>query len=247
MDGILTADPRVVAEAKPLKAVSYAEICNLARQGAKVVHPRAVEVAAQAGIPLRIRSTFSDDEGTLVTGPGMPGASEVPDRPIVGIAHTAGVTQLTVSYGNAEPGDMQVRVFGTMARHGISVDFINVTPSGCVYTVFDADADRAIELLGELGCAWSAIRNCAKVSVVGGGMNGVPGIMAAIVEALTDEGIPILQSADSNASIWVLVRQADMADAVRALHAKFGLGRTAEAARAASQPVQEESQWNSED
>jgi aspartate kinase len=71
--------------------------------------------------------------------------------------------------------------------------------------------------------------------------------MAAIVEALTNEGIPILQSADSNASIWVLVRQADMADAVRALHAKFGLGRTAEAARAASQPVQEESQWNSED
>mgnify|MGYP001171551796 FL=1 len=247
VEGILTADPRVVAEARPLKAVSYAEICNLARQGAKVVHPRAVEIAAQAGIPIRIRSTFSDDEGTLVTGPGMPGAGEVPDRPIVGIAHTAGVTQLTVSYGNAEPGDMQVKVFGTMARHGISVDFINVTPSGCVYTVFDADADRAIELLGELGCAWSAIRNCAKVSVVGGGMNGVPGIMAAIVEALTNEGIPILQSADSNASIWVLVRQADMADAVRALHAKFGLDRPAEAAQGASQPVQEESKWISED
>lgn len=247
VDGILTADPRVVADARPLKAVTYAEISNLARQGAKVVHPRAVEVAAQAGIPLRIRSTFSDDEGTLVAAPGLFGSGEVPDRPIVGIAHTAGVTQLTVAYGNASPGDMQVRVFGTMARHGISVDFINVTPSGCVYTVFDADADRAIELLGELGCAYSAIRNCAKVSVVGGGMNGVPGIMAAIVEALTNEGIPILQSADSNASIWVLVRQADMADAVRALHAKFGLDRPAEAAHASSQIAQEESQWISED
>ena len=241
VDGILTADPRVVADARPLKAVTYAEISNLARQGAKVVHPRAVEVAAQAGIPLRIRSTFSDDEGTLVTSPGLFGSGEVPDRPIVGIAHTAGVTQLTVAYGNASPSDMQVRVFGTMARHGISIDFINVTPSGCVYTVFDADADRAIGLLGELGCAYTAIRNCAKVSVVGGGMNGVPGIMAAIVEALTNEGIPILQSADSNASIWVLVRQADMADAVRALHARFGLDRPAAAAHEASQLAQEES------
>lgn len=248
VDGILTADPRIVAGARPLAHVSYAEMSNLARQGAKVVHPRAVEVAAQAGLPLRIRSTFTDGEGTLVTGQaGGGGTAAVRDRPITGIAHASGMTQLTVTYGHAPPGDMQVEVFRTMARHGISVDFINVTPSGCIYTVSDADADRAIPLLNALGCTPSAIRNCAKVSVVGGGMNGVPGIMAAIVEALSNEGIPLLQTADSNASIWVLVRQADMVDAVRALHARFGLDREADAMHQASLWTQEESRWISED
>lgn len=222
VDGILTADPRLVADARPLEVVSYAEICNMARQGAKVVHPRAVEIAAQANIPLRVRSTFTDGEGTLVTGDRTFGAREVKDRPITGIAHTAGITQLSVPAGDA-PDNVQVKVFRSMAKHGISVDFINITPGGCIYTVFDSDADRAIAVLQALGFSPSAVRNCAKVSVIGGGMNGVPGIMAGIVEALTDEGIAIMQSADSNATIWVLVRESDMVPAIRALHAKFGL------------------------
>ena len=67
VNGILTADPRIVKDARPLSVISYAEICNMARQGAKVIHPRAVEIAQQARIPLRVRSTFSEDEGTLVT------------------------------------------------------------------------------------------------------------------------------------------------------------------------------------
>src|SRR5690606_30877475 len=162
----------------------------------KVVHPRAVEIAAQANIPLRVRSTFTDGEGTLVTGDRTFGAREVKDRPITGIAHTAGITQLSVPAGDA-PDNVQVKVFRSMAKHGISVDFINITPGGCVYTVFDSDADRAIAVLQALGFSPSAVRNCAKVSVIGGGMNGVPGIMAGIVEALTDEGIAIMQSADS--------------------------------------------------
>ncbi|MCM3625893.1 aspartate kinase [Paenibacillus glycanilyticus] len=219
VNGILTADPRIVENAKPLQVVSYAEICNMARQGAKVIHPRAVEIAQQARIPVRVRSTFSSDEGTLVSDAAL---TPVADRQATGIAHVSGVTQISVKAIEGR-NDVQLQVFQTMAKHHISVDFINVTPSGAVYTVFDQDADRAVAVLQECGYDPLAIRGCAKVSVIGGGMNGVPGVMARIVEALTEEGITIMQSADSNTTIWVLVTAEDMVKAVRALHAKFEL------------------------
>ncbi|WP_028610979.1 aspartate kinase [Paenibacillus harenae] len=225
VNGILTADPRIVEEAKPLPVVSYLEICNMARQGAKVVHPRAVEIAQQARVPLRVRSTFTEDTGTLVTDSlELKAGLSVKDRHVTGIAHVAGITQISVKAIEGR-NDVQLQVFQSMAKHHISVDFINVTPSGAVYTVFDKDADRAVRVLKEGGYDPTAVNGCAKVSVIGGGMNGEPGVMARIVEALTEQGISIMQSADSNTTIWVLVRQADMAKALRALHAKFKLHR----------------------
>lgn len=224
VNGILTADPRLVEDAKPLTYVSYTEICNLAYQGAKVIHPRAVEIAMQAGVPIRVRSTFSEGTGTLVANPE--GFKDVQagmiDRFVTGIAYVGNVTQITVQSGEAQ-GKLQLQVFKTMAENDISVDFINVTPSGVVYTVFDDEAPKAVEKLTELGLTPKALSGCAKVSVIGGGINGVPGIMAKIVEALAEDNIPILQSADSNTTIWVLVHKQDMVKALKALHKKFEL------------------------
>jgi aspartate kinase len=225
VNGILTADPRIVEEAKRLAVVSYAEICNMARQGAKVIHPRAVEIAQQARIPLRVRSTFSSETGTLVTDSAELRAEvSVRDRHVTGIAHATGITQISVKAIEGR-NDVQLQVFQSMAKHHISVDFINVTPSGAIYTVFDQDAERAVAVLKDCGFTPAFINGCAKVSVIGGGMNGEPGVMARIVEALTEQGISIMQSADSNTTIWVLVREADMAEALRSLHAKFELHR----------------------
>lgn len=223
VNGIMTADPRFVENARPLPVVSYAEMCNLARQGAKVIHPRAVEIAEQARIPVRVRSTFSDEEGTLVTDENPAGqGGRLVDRHVAGIAHVSGVTQLAVVAREGQL-DVQLQVFQTLARNHISVDFINLTPNGTVFTVFDEDAPRAIRLLEEVGYEPVARQGCAKVSVVGGGMNGVPGIMARIVEALADRSIPILQSADSNTTIWVLVEETHTKAAIRALHDQFQL------------------------
>jgi aspartate kinase len=226
VNGILTADPRIVEDAKPLVRVSFAEICNMAHNGAKVIHPRAVEVAMQANIPIRVRSTFSKEEGTLVTASdSIPtDMSQVKDRFVTGIAHFTNITQIHVAAVEGQ-FDLQLRVFKTMALHQISVDFINVNPSGVVYTVFDHEAERALKLLRDQGYDPKAVSGCAKVSVIGGGMNGVPGIMAHIVEALTVEDIRILQSADSNTTIWVLVHGVDMIKSVRALHHKFNLNK----------------------
>ncbi|GIO53224.1 MULTISPECIES: aspartate kinase [Paenibacillus] len=226
VNGILTADPRIVEDAKPLSVVSYAEICNMAQYGAKVIHPRAVEIAMQAHVPVRVRSTFSEDEGTLVTQPE--GFRDVQlgfmDRYVTGIAYVSNVTQITVECEN-EGDNLQLRVFKAMAENSISVDFINVTPTGAVYTVFDHDSEKAIRVLQELGFRPKSLSGCAKVSVIGGGINGVPGIMAKIVESLSEQNIQILQSADSNTTIWVLVKKEDMVQSLRALHAKFELHR----------------------
>lgn len=223
VDGILTADPRLVREARQLAVVSYEEICNMAHNGAKVIHPRAVEVAMKAGVPVRVRSTFSDGEGTLVTHADIArGEIGWTDRTVTGLAHVRGVTQISVETRDG-PSDLQLSVFRAMASNGISVDFINVMPAGVLYTVTEADTPLAIRLLREMGFHPRITGGCAKVSVIGGGMNGEPGVMARIVEALTGRGIPILQSADSNTTIWVLVSEEDMAPALTALHAAFGL------------------------
>jgi aspartate kinase len=220
--GILTADPRLVEDARRLDQVSFTEICNMAHNGAKVIHPRAVEVAMQANLPIRVRSTFAEDEGTLVANVDtLKGErSEVKDRFVTGIAHVPNVTQIIVPNLDGR-FDMQLKVFKAMAERQISVDFINVNPSGVMYTVFDQEGDRAAATLRDMGFEPKLLPGCAKVSVIGGGIHGVPGIMAHIVEALTNEDISILQSADSNATIWVLVQGNDLVKAVRALHQTF--------------------------
>lgn len=227
VNGIMTADPRIVEEAQPLSAVTYTEICNMAHLGAKVIHPRAVEIAMQANVPIRVRSTFSDDPGTLVTTMQEIGrlSGAVRDRLIMGIAHVPNITQIKV-FAKEGQYDTQLQVFKAMAQNKISVDFINVNPVGVAYTVHDEMAEKAAAILTEMGYEPQLQPHCAKVSVVGAGMTGVPGVMAQIVEALTRHDIQILQSADSHTTIWVLVREADMVQAVRALHRQFQLHST---------------------
>ena len=221
VEGVMTADPRIVENARPLDVVTYTEICNMAYQGAKVIHPRAVEIAMQAKVPLRIRSTYSDSPGTLVTSIGKKG-SDVKERLVTGIAHVSNITQIKVP---AKEGhyDLQAEVFKAMANEGISVDFINISPNGVVYTVSSDVADRAITTLQKLGYEPTVTRGCAKVSTVGAGIAGVPGVTAKIVTALSERGIQILQSADSHTTIWVLVKEEHLKEAVNALHDAFQL------------------------
>ncbi len=224
VSGVMTADPRIVEDAQQLDTVTYTEIANMAYQGAKVIHPRAVEMAMQGNVPIRVRSTFSKDIGTLVAHrseiqkKGHQGA----ERLITGIAHISNITQIKVLAKDGQY-DLQLSVFKAMAEHGISVDFINVNPIGVAYTVRDEVADKAVLVLQQMGYEPTLTPHCAKVSIIGAGMAGVPGVMAKIAEALNDEDIQILQCADSHTTIWVLVRDVDMIKAVRALHRKFDL------------------------
>ena len=228
VDGIMTADPRIVDDARILDTVTYNEICQMAYQGAKVIHPRAVEIAMQRNIPLRIKSTFSDAPGTLVTNMhperGI-GTDITSDRIITGIAHTPNVTQLRILTGDIQDKRlMDKQIFKAMALADISVDFISVSQEAVLYTVRDEVAPKAIRILRNMGFEPGLIPSCAKVSIVGAGIAGVPGVMADMVEALSDADVTILQSADSHTTIWVLVHKEDMVTAVQTLHQKFQLG-----------------------
>ncbi|OUM88397.1 MAG: aspartate kinase [Bacillus thermozeamaize] len=230
VEGIMTADPRLVAEARLLDHVTYAEMANLAYQGAKVIHPRAVEIARQAGLPVRVKANGSDHPGTLISHLPANAPRAIRDQPVMGIAHVPALTQIKVNadrYSYQQQYDLQLKVFQAMAEHRISVDFINVSPNQIAYTVSDRQAQEAVDLIRQMGYDLDVTSHCAKVSAVGAGMAGRPGVMAAIVEALTSEGIQILQSADSHATIWILVKEKDMIRAVRALHRKFGLDANA--------------------
>lgn len=226
VEGIMTADPRIVENARPLDVVTYNEICQLAHEGAKVIHPRAVEIAAQKGIPLWIKCTFSDAPGTLVTSREevLKGAIEITsDRTITGITHIQDITRIKVlTKESADVPDFQKRVFKAMALAGISVDFINVHPEAVLFTVKNSVAAKAVQILVNMGITPEVLRDCAKVAAVGAAMTGVPGVMAKIVEALAGEGIQILQSADSYTTIWVLVKMEDAERSIRALHQQFG-------------------------
>ena len=228
VEGIMTADPRIVENARTIDIVTYNEICQMAYQGAKVIHPRSVEIAMQRNIPIRIKSTFSDEPGTLVTNMypdrGI-GTDITSDRIITGIAHTPNVTQLRVLTGEVQDQHLtDKRIFRAMALADISVDFISVQPEAVLYTVQDEVASKAVKILQNMGFEPEVVPSCAKVSIVGAGIAGVPGVMADMVEALSDAGVTILQSADSHTTIWVLVHKEDMVRAVQALHQKFRLG-----------------------
>lgn len=223
VNGIMTADPRMVKDARTLEVASYTDICNLAYQGAKVVHPRAVEIAMKSKIPIRVRSNRSNEIGTLVTGStdDIEGI-EIPDRLITGIAHMANITQVKIE-ADQPSGLLHAQIFEAMASASISVDFINIFPSGVMYTIPEMLSDKAERILLDLGYQPKLIHNCAKVSIVGAGMTGVPGVTAKMVQSLVSAGIEILQSADSHTTIWVLINEKDLVTAINALHQAFDL------------------------
>jgi aspartate kinase len=225
VDGIMTADPRIVNNAKILDYISYGEVCQLAHQGAKVIHPRAVEIAMQKNIPLVVKSTFSNAPGTLITNIAREDTEgpAVTDRIATGVTYLPNVAQIKISLDPQNTHSESSKIFRAMADNGISVDLINVHPGQVMFTVNEDILDKASYKLRQLGYDLETLGDCAKVSVVGGGMREVPGVMANFVEALSAQNIPILQTVDSHTSISVLVKKSDVAQAVTALHEKFGL------------------------
>ena len=223
VNGIMTADPAMVKSARQLKVVSYAEICNLAYQGAKVIHPNAVELVMQANIPLHVRSTYSVENGTLVTNAGI---KEIPNQPIIGIAHMPALTQIKVS--NSEGiQHLDSHVSKVMTEAGISIDLSTVLPTGLLFTVPKLYTQTVVDQITNLDAHPQVVENCAKVAVVGGGMAGIP-IASKVVQALTEKGIEILQSDDSQTAICVLILEKDLMTAVNVLHDTFNLGQALE-------------------
>lgn len=226
VDGIMTADPRLVPHAHILDRISYVEVSQLAHQGAKVIHPRAVEFAMQKNIPLVVKSTFSDAPGTLITASTATqetSDSAVAERIATGVTYVKEITQVSINLAAEGANSERSRIFQLLANSSINVDLINILPRQILFTVQQDDAAETYQRLSEAGYSLTTLDNCAKVSVVGGGMGDVPGVVASFVEALAQNEIPLLQTVDSQTSISALINGQYLEIAVSALHRQFGL------------------------
>jgi aspartate kinase len=224
--GVMTADPRMVPQARPLELITYQEICEMAHLGAKVVHPRAVEIAMEGRIPLRIRSTFSEETGTLITD-GIPiGNIEIRgDKPVTGLAHIGGMALVKISArADLNENGLAVKIFEIMAEAGISVDMIQVAPLTVGFIINQDLAEKTVQVLADLNVNVSIETGYAKVAIVGAGMRGVPGVMARMMRGLQQAGIAVYHSADSQINIACLVKQSEMSKTMQALHESFELG-----------------------
>lgn len=229
VDGVYTVDPRLVPAAGKMDFISYDEMLEMASLGAKVLHPRAVECGKEHGVVIHVRSSFNEEEGTLVKEDTALETGTV----VRGIACDSDQAKIAIMGVPDRPG-IAARLFSAIGRAGINVDLIvqSIRRNGendILFTVKAGDLDKTISVLkpvaDEIGardlCAHTGV---AKISVIGAGMVHHSGVAAAMFEALAGEGINIEIISTSEIRISCLIDGKRAEDAARAIHRKFGLG-----------------------
>jgi len=234
--GVYTADPNLCPRARKLDEISFEEMLELASQGAKVLQIRSVELAMKQGVPLRVRSTFSDDPGTLVRA-----ADEALEEVSVrGISYNKNEVKLTLRHVPDRPG-VAAKIFTALAASQINVDVIvqNTSEAGTTdlsFTVGRSDGKRANEILQSISDEVAADgiefdSSIAKISIVGVGMRSHPGVAATMFETLHTAGINIQMITTSEIKVTCVIERSGVDEAVRALHDAFALHEASNAPR----------------
>ena len=249
VDGIFSADPRIVPKARQVPRITYDEMMELAAAGAKVLHLRCVEYAKRFEVPIHVRSSFSDREGTFVIADlkdqskieKLSAQGAVMEQPIIaGVAHDLGDAKITVVAVPDRPG-MAAAIFQTVANAGVNLDMIvqNVSASGATETDISFTVPHIDLAKTELALrkAQSEIGfkdvetddKIAKISLVGAGMRSHPGVSATFFKAIADAGVNVEMISTSEIRISIVTRADDAKAAVQALHSAFGLDADGEA------------------
>jgi len=238
VDGVYSADPRIVPNARRLDTITYEEMLEMAASGAKVLMLRCVEYARRYHVPVHVRSSYSDKPGTIVTG-------SMEDLPmeqalLTGVAHDRSEAKVTVTEIPDKPGEA-AKIFRAIADAEIDIDMVVQNISGAAdgrtditFTCPKADGPKAVAALearrDEIGFSKIVYNDhVGKVSLIGAGMRSHPGVTATFCEALANAGVNIDIITTSEIRISVLVRDVELDEAVRALHAAFELNGDEEA------------------
>jgi aspartate kinase len=230
VDGVYTADPRIVPKARRIPLISPSEMAEMAWRGAKVLHPRAVELGALHGVEVHVRSSFEEGPGTIIKGGKSLEYLETRET-VAGIVHDLDVARITLNGVRTGPGTLS-RVFAPLAEHGISVDVIveSGTKEGradVAFSVRRGDFAEARRLAGEvatsLGGEVEGEEGLGKVSVVGTGMLNRPGYAARMFATLGEARIPIRMVSTSEIQVTCVIPADRVEEAVRCLHAGFEL------------------------
>lgn len=230
VEGIYTTDPRIVPEARKLKAITYDEMLEMASLGAQVMQARSIEVAKKFDIPLHVRSSFSLSEGTLI----LKEADIMEDFVISGVTLNKNEAKITICDVPDKPG-IAAKIFREVSKTGINVDTIvqNVSRKGYTdlsFTVPLGDLNKARSLTEKIAKSIKAggileDKEIARVSIVGVGMKTHPGVAAKMFEALAEKKINISMITTSEISISCIIERKNAEKAVKAVHAKFGFGK----------------------
>ena len=238
VDGVFTADPRIVPNARHILQITYEEMLELAACGAKVLHLRSVEYARRFGIPIHVRSSYSTNTGTMVTG-------SMEDLPveqalITGVAHDRSEAKITIVAVPDEPG-VAARIFATVAAAESNIDMIvqNVSTEATgttdiSFTLPKTDGPTAMTALGRVQAQVGFKEllyddHIGKLSLIGAGMRSHPGVAAKLFSALAGAGVNIEMISTSEIRVSVVCRDTDLDTAVRAVHDAFELGGLTEA------------------
>ncbi len=230
VEGIYTADPRIVHNARKLDRICYEEMFELASLGSQVLQPRSVEFAMKFNVPVHVRSSFTDRPGTIISRE----VKAMEGIVVSGVALNKDEAKVTICDVPDKPG-IAAKIFKEIAKAGINVDMIiqNVSRTGATdvsFTVFGRELNKTMKIAkglsekistGEVICD----RGIAKVSVVGIGMRSHSGVAANMFEALAEKGINIEMISTSEIKISCIVKKRHAEEALRAIHEKFGLGR----------------------
>ena len=233
VDGVFSADPRIVPNARKLKSVTYEEMLELAACGAKVLHLRCVEYARRFDLPIHVRSSFSNLEGTWVVS-DQPEGGNMEQAIISGIAHDKSEAKVTI-VGVPDRSGVAARIFQAIADADINIDMIVQNVSAAAtgltdisFTLPRADGSKATgivqKLQGEIG--FQAIQyddQIGKLSLIGAGMRSHPGVTATFFAAMADAGVNIEMISTSEIRISIVCRQADLERAVKSAHTAFDL------------------------
>ena len=230
VEGVFTADPRIVRNARKIDRISYEEMFELASLGAQVLQPRSIEFAMKFSIPIHVRSSYSNKQGTIISKE----VRAMEDIVVSGVAINRDEAKLTICDVPDRPG-IAAKIFREIARQDINVDMIvqNVSRTGATdvsFTVPSGDLVKTIKTAKEISKKIGAgeitfDKDIAKVSIVGIGMRSHSGIAAKMFEALAENGINIEMISTSEIKISCIVNKRYGQDAVRAIHSKFNLAK----------------------
>ena len=215
VDGIMTADPNIVPNAKIIDRIDYREVFELAYQGAKVIHPRAVEYALEDNIPLIVKNTFSDTPGTVITN-----LVEYEDNLFTGVTSMTNKAMVIVNSSEVFEGGAET-IFKLLERKKISIDVISESQDQKVFIV-DSDAASEVEdILKQLCAEYRIINNCSKIFLIGNKASGMEEVMSKLVKTLEVSNVNVLQIATSHKAICCLVGEEDNKKALNELHRAF--------------------------
>lgn len=222
VDGIMTADPSIVPDARLLENMCYSEVYQLAEEGARVIHPRAVEIAERCRMKLIVRNTLNECAGTIIQDKIDWTFDKVDSNKLISsITYKKHRAQVVVD--NCDNNAIE-KLLSLIAKDNISLDLINFFVDKKAFTIDEKDMDHMVKILEHGEYSYKIVKGCCKISIIGYRIRGIPGVMATIVKALSRESIDILQTSDSHTTIWCLIRSKDMDKCLNILHKEFNLG-----------------------